>query len=142
MPALPVSLANFEVDYVYYHVGSAVQEDEVSTDQDVGAFWRGRSQAPLEFLGAGLNALLQTAWKCAAAHELLFQSWRQLVSLGEPRRKMIPVIVIPAAHGFMVAVSIQMLFVIASVFIPVFMSIVVISMFVVTLAMAVAMILG
>jgi len=110
----------------------------VSTDQDVGAFWRGRSQAPLEFLGAGLNALLQTGWKCAAAHELLFQSWRQLVSLGEPRRKMIPVIVIPAAHGFMVAVSIQMLFVIASVFI----SIVVISMFVVTLAMAVAMILG
>jgi hypothetical protein len=42
----------------------------------------------------------------------------------------------------MVAVSIQMLFVIASVFIPVFISIVVISMFVVTLAMAVAMILG
>jgi hypothetical protein len=59
MPALPVSLANFEVDYVYYHVGSAVQEDGVSTDQDVGAFWMGRSQAPLELaieLRAGVNS--------------------------------------------------------------------------------------
>jgi hypothetical protein len=65
-----------------------------------------------------------------------------LVSLGESRRKMVPVIVIPAAHGFMVAVSIEMLFVIASVFIPVFISIVVISMFVVTLTMPVAVVLG
>ena len=55
---------------------------------------------------------------------------------------MVPVIVIPAAHGFMVAVSIEMLFVIASVFIPVFISIVVISMFVVTLTMPVAVVLG
>jgi hypothetical protein len=47
-----VSLANFEVHYVYYHVGSAIQEDEVSSDQDVGAFWRGWSQAAFEFLGA------------------------------------------------------------------------------------------
>jgi hypothetical protein len=140
MPALPVSLADFEVDYVHDHVGSAVQEDEVSTDQDVGAFWRGRCQAPLEFLGAGLNALLQTGWKCAAAHQLFFQSWRQLISLGESRRKMIPVIVIPAAHGFMVAISIEMFVIVACV--PVFVAIVVISMFVVTLAMAVAMILG
>jgi hypothetical protein len=77
-----VSLANFEVHYVYYHVGSAIQEDEVSTDQDVGAFWRGWSHAALEFLGAGLNALLQTGWKWAAAHELLCSLAQWGVDLG------------------------------------------------------------
>jgi hypothetical protein len=60
------------VEDVHNDVGSAIQQNDVSTDQHVRAIgWR-RRQAPLEFFRAGLEALLEPRRQSAAPRELFF----------------------------------------------------------------------
>jgi hypothetical protein len=51
-------------------VGSAIQQHDVSSDQDVCALRRRRSQAHFQILGYGLQAFLEAWRKCATHHQL------------------------------------------------------------------------
>lgn len=114
-------LTRFEVEDVNYDVGSAIQENNVSTDQHMRAIgWRGR-QTPLEFFRTGLDALLEPRRQSAAPRELLFQSRRQLISLCKAWRKIALAAVIPFPQvAVMVPIKMFTLVVIIAVLIVAF----------------------
>ena len=62
------TLIDFEVEDVDDHVCSAVEEHNVTTDENMRAVGRRRGQTALQFLGAGVHALLKTWGKRAAAN--------------------------------------------------------------------------
>jgi len=116
-------------DYVRF----AVEKHDVAADEHVRAVRRGWRQTPFQFLGAGVHTLLQTRGKRAAYDQLLFQTGRKLVPLGEPGREMAFVLGVPAADLLLV------------VLVVVVVAIVVadrLLMFIVALAVAVVVILG
>lgn len=62
------TLIDFEVEDVDDHVCSAVEEHDVTTDENMRAVGRRRGQTALQFLGAGVHTLLKTWGKRAAAN--------------------------------------------------------------------------
>ena len=93
-----------EVKDIKHHKRPAVHEDDVSAHDQTSTFrWR-RRQTPFKVLRAGSNMLSQPWRQSPTHHELPFQSGRQLVALGEPVRKMVPVFVVPAMHLIAVVV--------------------------------------
>lgn len=113
---------------VHNYIGSAIQQDDVPPNQYVRAIRGRRRQLAFQILRARLDPFLKPWRKRAAPRQLLFQARGQLVSLGESRRKIALVAVIPSANHFTVMVFIEMLSLI-----------VVISMFAVALPMSVAL---
>jgi hypothetical protein len=75
----------------------------------VSAFRRRRRQLAFKVSRARLKALLETWRERTAPNELLFQSRRQAVFLGEPWRKMAFMLVIPPAHVFAVVICVVVL---------------------------------
>src|SRR6202008_89465 len=73
------TLIDFEVEDVDDHVCSAIEEHNVTTDENMRAVGRRRGQTALQFLEAGVHALLKTWGKRAAANERWFQAGRQLI---------------------------------------------------------------
>ncbi len=67
-PTTSLSIEGHDVDN---QVGSAIQQHDVSSDQDVCALRRRRSQAYFQILGYGLQAFLE-AWRQCATHHQLF----------------------------------------------------------------------
>ena len=87
----------------------------------------------MQFFGTRLDTFLQTRGKFAAPHQLLFQSWRELILLREAGRKVPLIFGIPPADGFffmVLIVVVGMLVIIVTV------------VFIVTFAVAVAIILS
>jgi hypothetical protein len=77
-------LIHFKMKDVHDDICFVVQQNDVSSDYDVCAVRRRRRQTPHQFLGTGLDAFLEACRKRAAPHELLFQTGRQLIFLGQP----------------------------------------------------------
>jgi hypothetical protein len=69
-------------DNIYNQVGAAIEQHDVSADQDVGTFRRRRSETDFQVLRNGLKAFLKAWWKSSTHDELALQSGRQLISLG------------------------------------------------------------
>ena len=67
----PTTSLSIEGDDVDNQVGSAIQQHDVSSDQDVCALRRRRSQAYFQIPGYGLQAFLE-AWRQCATHHQLF----------------------------------------------------------------------
>jgi hypothetical protein len=124
-------LANLEVEDVHDYIRCAIQQNDVSTNQYVGAIRRRWRQPPFEVFGAGLQSLLKPWRERATSNELFFQSRWQLISLRQARRKMALVLAIPPAHSFAVMV-----------FVIVFTLVVVIVMLIVAFSMSLSVILG
>lgn len=61
------TLIDFEMEDVDDHVCSAVEEHDVTTDENMRAVGRRRGQSTLQFLGAGVHTPLKTWGKRAAA---------------------------------------------------------------------------
>jgi hypothetical protein len=99
-------LVNLEVEYVDYHVGFLVQEDNVSSNKDIYTIRRRWRQPALKFFGTRLDALLQPRRKCTAPHELFFQSRGQAIFLGKAGGKMLLILVIPSPNGVLIVMLI------------------------------------
>jgi len=87
-------------------VGLFVQENDVAADKKLTAVGRGRGQAVFEFLRARIKLFLQTRRERSVAHELLFETWRQMIFLGESGREMGFALVIPTADFLFVRIVI------------------------------------
>jgi len=96
----------------------------------VCAIGRWRRQPALKALGTRLEPFLETGRECAAPHKLFFQSRGQLISLGKSWRKVAPVVVVPSANSFTVAILI------------VFAPVVIVSLLTVSLSVPVSATLG
>lgn len=72
-------LPNFEVKDVHDHIGSTIQQNDVSSNQHMRAIGGWRREPLLEVFWAGLKAFLESRRECAAPYELLFQPRRQLI---------------------------------------------------------------
>jgi hypothetical protein len=108
--SLSALLANLEMEDVDYKVCPAIQENHVAANYDVRALWRRGRKAAFQLLGTRLDALLQAWRERPSADELLLEAWRQSVFFRQPGRKIIVVVVIPAAHGHAVVIAIEMFF--------------------------------
>jgi hypothetical protein len=104
------------VEHVDHYVGSAIQQDNVSTDQDVRAIRGRRWQPPFQFLGTWLQALLEPWWQSATPGKLLFQPWRQLVSFRQAWRQIALMLAMPVAHDLAVVVLIEMIALVIVIF--------------------------
>jgi hypothetical protein len=96
-------------DDVQNHMRSAIEQNDVSADQDVVAVGRRRWQMADKFLGAGTNFPHQARRKRAAHSELARQSRWQLVALGEPGRKMIVMVAVPGMHPIPILIAVMVL---------------------------------
>jgi hypothetical protein len=94
------------VEDVHDYICSAIQQNDVSTNQDVRAIRGRRGQPPFKVLGTGLEPFLESWRERATPHKLFFQSRGQLVSLRQARRKIALVLGIPPAHRFAVVILI------------------------------------
>lgn len=81
------------------HIGSAIQQHNVPSNQHISAIRRRRRQTPFQIFRARSDFLLESWRKGAALHKLPFQSRRQTVSLGEPGRKIALMAAIPFADS-------------------------------------------
>ncbi len=107
----------------------------MSSNDDVSPIrWR-RRQSPFKVRWARLNFLLQTRRKGSAADELLFQTGRQLIPLGQSGRQTFAMLRVPMAHFFPVAVPIIVAAIIANVTVIVFVIAVLFVTFAVTLSL-------
>ena len=114
-------LTTLEVKDVQHYVSPAIQQDDVSSNQNVRAIRRGRRQPPFQVLRTRLQAFLKTWRKLTASHKLFFQPWRQPVFLGESWWKIGLMVVIPPANvAVMVPVVMLALIVVISVFVVTF----------------------
>jgi hypothetical protein len=120
-------LANFETDEIHHYIGSLVEQNNVPAYQHVAALRGRRGQAAFQIYGNRLEPFLKAWWERTATHKLFFQSRGQTVFLGESRREIVLMLVIPPAHSFAVAVFVVVIFLV-----------VLCAMFVVALSMSVA----
>jgi hypothetical protein len=125
-PSKP-KLANLETDEIHHYMGSLVEQNNVPAYQHVAALRRRRGQAAFQIYGNRLQPFLKAWWERAATHQLFFQSRRQTVFLGESRREIVLMLVIPPARSLAVAVFVVVIFLV-----------VLCAMFVVTLSMSVS----
>jgi hypothetical protein len=130
MPRKP-KLANLETDEIHHYIGSLVEQNNVPAYQHVAAIRGRRGQAEFQIYGDRLEPFLKAWWERAATHKLFFQSRGQTVFLGESRREIVLMLVIPPANSFAVAVFVVVIFLV-----------VLCAMFVVTLSMSVSLPLG
>ena len=119
------TISQLEVKDIHDHIGSAIQQNDVSSNQYVRAIGRRRRQPTLKLFGTRLETLLEPWWQGTTPRELFFQPWGQLISFGKSRWKIALVTVIPSTHRFTVMIVIE-----------VFPLVVVISMFVVTFSVS------
>ena len=86
-------------------IGSPVQQNNMSADNDMREIWRRRRQAPLKIRRARLDFFLQSRRKRSSHNELPFQTWRQLVAFGQTGREVIAMVGVPAPHSGAVIIS-------------------------------------
>jgi len=104
---LQKQLGNLKMDDVEDHIGSAVHQNNVPSNQDVRAIRRWGSQPPFELFWTRLQPFLEARRERATPHELLFQTRWQPISLGKPWRKITLVAVVPPAHHLTVVMLIE-----------------------------------
>lgn len=115
------SLATLKMKNVHNDIGSAIQQNNVSTNQYVRAIRRRRRQPTFQLLRTWLEPLLQSWRKLATPHKLSFQPWRQPVSLSKSWRKIALMAVIPFANvAVMVSVVMLALVVVISMLVVTF----------------------
>src|ERR1700719_5310471 len=102
-------LEQFRVHEVHDHIGPAIQQHDMATDQDVRAIGRGRRQVANQYWRAGLNLLWQSWRQRTAAHQLLFKSRRQAVLLRKAWGKIVGVLAVPVVNIFVVAVVVALI---------------------------------
>src|SRR5882762_9178779 len=121
-----VCLKQFHVHEVHHHIGPAVQQHNVATDQDVRTIGRRRRQVANQLGRARMNLLFQPGRQRSAAHQLLFESWWQTVFLREARGKIVAVSVVPVVNFLVMPVIV--IAVITPVVVPMFILVMAFSM--------------
>jgi hypothetical protein len=96
------------MENIYYHKRPAIQEHNVSADEDVLAIGRRRRQLPFKIDGNSINPSPETGRQRATKFQLPFQSRRQSIPLCETRRQVSPMVLVPAMHSLVIAVIIAM----------------------------------
>ena len=128
-----ICLEQFHVHEIHHHIGPAIQQNNVTSNEHMGAIGRRGRQIPVQVRGARMNLFLQAWRQRSAAHQLLFKSGRQSVPLRKPRWKIVSVLGIPAVNVLLVLV------VIAAIFVPIVVVAVLVVAFAVSVALAIAL---
>ena len=88
------------------HIGSAIQQHKVPSNQHICAIRRRWWQTPFQIFRAWSDFFLESRRKGAALHKLPFQSRRKTVSLGNPGRKIVLMAAIPFADRVSVLIPV------------------------------------
>jgi hypothetical protein len=95
-----------QVENIQYYIRPAIQEHNMTADRYVGAVGRRRRQSPFEVRRAGLDFFLQAGRKSPTPDKLPFQTWWQLIALGQTGRQSITMVCVPVPHLFPVTIAI------------------------------------
>ena len=96
------------MENIYDHKRPAIQEHNVSANEDMLAIRRRRRQLPFKIDGNSINPSPQTGRQRAPKFQLPFQTGRQSIPLCESRRQVSAMVLVPAMHNFVVADIIPM----------------------------------
>ena len=93
-----------QVKYIHDQEGSAVQENDVASDESVFALRRRRRQFPLQFYRDDINPRSQARWQRPSHLKLPLQSWRQTIAIGKSPRQILSMFVVPDVHELVITI--------------------------------------
>lgn len=99
-------LANLDVKNVHHNERPAIEQDHVAADDYMLALRRRRRQASHEIVGTAHNLFSQARGQRSSHHQLALEARWEPIALGQPRRKMPVVLVVPAAHLIPVVIGV------------------------------------